>query len=202
MKEEKLDKLTVFGIGCLIFSIAGFVGWIYEFVFYYLNSGMQTFYYRGANFLPWINIYATGAFLIYFLTRKVKDNPLLVFVISVVSTGLLEFLSGYFIYQFTGGARFWDYNTEIWNFGNIGGFVCFRSVFCFGISGLLLMYVIVPLCVKIAKKCNRKVFLVLTITLASLILFDELYNLLFARMLGWRRANAVYKSLGFKYMEF
>ncbi len=43
----------------------------------------------------------------------------------MVITGLLEYFSGLVIYKLI-GARYWDYNTEIWNFGNIGGFVCFR----------------------------------------------------------------------------
>lgn len=199
MRSKKLDKITIFGIACLVFSISGFVGWIYEFIFYYLNSGMKTFYYRGANFFPWINIYATGSLLIFLLTRKLKNKPLLVFLISVISTGILEFLSGYFILEITGN-RYWDYNTEIWNFGNIGGFVCLRSVLCFGLSGLLLMYLVIPMCIKIAEKSDKKTFLIITITLASLILFDELYNLVFARILGFPRANAIYKKIGFKYM--
>ena len=197
--NKKLDKLTIFGVACLVFAIAGFFGWLYEFIFYYLNSGMKTFYYRGANFFPWINIYATGSLLIFVLTHKLKDKPWLVFLISVISTGILEFLSGYFILELTGD-RYWNYNTEIWNFGNIGGFVCLRSVLCFGVSGLFLMYLVIPKCVEIAKKSNKKVFLIITITLASLILFDELYNLIFARMLGLPRSNYFYRKLGFKYM--
>lgn len=66
-KEHNFDKLTMFGIICLIIVISGIFGWIYEFIFYYFNSGMKTFYFRGGNFLPWINIYAIGAYIyIYF----------------------------------------------------------------------------------------------------------------------------------------
>lgn len=201
MKNKELDIKQKIGVSCLVFVIAGFIGFLYEFIFYYFNSGMKTFYYRGANFFPWINIYATGAFLIYLLTRNLKNKPFMVFMVSVISTGILEFFSGYFIYEFT-GKRLWDYNTEILSYGNIGGFVCFRSVLCFGLSGLLLMYILIPLCEYIARKSNKKVFFIVTVTLASLVLFDELYNLVFARMLGWRRANAIYKKLGFKYMQF
>ena len=79
MKEEKLDKLTIFGIACLIFVIAGLFGFIYEFIFYFFNSGMKTFYYRGANFFPWINIYATGS--------EVSAGILLTIVASESSMG-------------------------------------------------------------------------------------------------------------------
>lgn len=202
MKEEKLDKLTIFGIACLIFVIAGLFGFIYEFIFYYLNSGMKTFYYRGANFIPWINIYATGSLMIYLLTRKLKDKPLLVFLISFLSCGILELISGYLVFEFTDGARYWDYNTEIWNFGNIGGFVCLRSAAFFGVSGLILMYILIPFAKYIARITPRKVFLIITITLAGLVLADELYNLIVARVFSLPRAHDVYQHFGFKYMKY
>ena len=201
--KNKLDKLTIFGIGCLVFVIAGLFGFIYEFIFYYLNSGMKTFYYRGGNFLPWINIYATGSFLIYLLTRKLKDKPILVFLVSAIACGVLELISGYMLYSVLNmEQRCWNYNVEIWNFGNIGGFVCLRSVLFFGLSGLLLMYLIIPLCTKLALKCNKKVFLTIVIVLASIVLFDELYNLVFAHLLSLPRASTIYKELGFKYIYF
>ena len=200
--EIKFDKLTMVGIFCLIIVISGIFGFAYEFIFYYFNSGMKEFYYRGGNFLPWINIYAYGALIIFFLTKKYKKQPIKIFLISVISTGILEFVSGYVMYTFFDGFRCWNYNTEILNFGNIGGFVCLRSVLFFGISSLLLMYVIVPFCYYLASKFNKKVFLILSITLFSIIFFDEIYNLLIARLLSLPRASDVYKSIGFKYMEF
>ncbi len=94
------------------------------------------------------------------------------------------------------------YNSEILNFGNIGGFVCLRSVLFFGLSNLLLIYAIIPLCFYLAKKMNKKVFLTISILLCSIILFDEFYNLIFARVLHLPRAYDVYSKLGFKYVKF
>ena len=196
----KLDKWQIIGIVCLIIVFSGVFGWIYEFIFYYFNSGMTQFYLQGGNFLPWINIYATGAIMIILLTYKLKKHPLLVFIIAVISTGLLEYFSGLAIYKLEDGLRYWNYNTEIWNFGNIGGFVCLRSVTFFGISGLFLVYIMIPFCIYLSKKMNKKIFLILSITLCSIILFDEFYNLIFARILNLPRASEVYKKLGFKYM--
>ena len=201
-KDMKFDKLTMIGIFALIIVIAGVFGWVYEFIFYYFNSGMKYFYYRGGNFLPWINIYATGSLAIYFFTYKLRKNPLKVFLLSTITCGIIEFLGGWLLYSFGDGFRCWDYNTEILNFGNISGFVCLRSVLFFGISSLLFIYVIVPMCYYLANKMNKKTFLIVSITLCSIILFDELYNLLFARILDLPRASDIYKKIGFKYMEF
>lgn len=197
----KLETWQKIGIICLIISISGTFGWIYEFIFYYFNSGMKTFYYRGANFLPWINIYASGSLMILYLTKNQKKKPLNIFLISFISTGILEYISGYGMLKFA-HMRCWDYNTEILNFGNIDGFVCLRSVTFFGLSALLLIYLITPVCIYLSQKINKKLFITISIIICSIIIFDELYNLIFARILNLPRAADIYKKLGFKFMNY
>ena len=189
-------------IFCLIIVITGIFGFIYEVIFYYFNSGMKMVYWRGGNFLPWINIYAIGSIMLYFLTYKHRKKPIKVFLLSFVACGILEYLAGLGMYVLADGFRCWDYNTEIWNFGNIHGFVCLRSVTFFGLSALLLIYFIVPLCFLLAKSMPRKLFLFMSIGICSIFIIDELYNLVFARLLDWPRASDIYKKIGFKYMEF
>ena len=200
--DYKFDKTTMVGIIFLIVVFAGLFGWVYEFFFYYLNSGLKTFYWRGGNFLPWINIYAYGALLIFFLTYKRRKKPLQVFLISSLVCGLLELVSGYILYGLLGLERCWSYNEEILNFGNIGGYVCLRSVLVFGLSALMLIYLVVPLIFMLAKKINKKTFMILSISLFSIFIFDELYNLIFARLLSLPRSTNIYKSLGMKYIHF
>ena len=141
-KTAKLLPYQQVGIILLTWVFAGFFGWVYEFIFYYFDGGTGEFYMQGGNLLPWINIYAVGAILIMMLVQllKLKKHPWLVFLVSVVATGLLEFVSGWLVYVIGNGTRYWDYNTEILNFGNIGGFVCLRSVLIFGVSALMLVY--------------------------------------------------------------
>lgn len=199
--DEKFEKWQIIGIMALIIVISGIFGWIYEFIFYYFNGGMKEFYWQGGNFLPWINIYAIGAVIIVLTTYKLRKNPFIVFILSIFSTGLLEYFSGYIIYKLFDGLRYWDYNTEILNFGNINGFICFRSVFFFGLSALILIYIILPFCIYLSKKMKKKNFLILSITLCSIILFDEFYNLIFAKLFNLPTAGKVYKSIGFHFMN-
>ena len=199
-KNHSFDKKTMLGIFCMIIVIGGVFGFLYEYLFYFFNGGMKEFYYRGGNILPWIHIYATGSVMIYILTYKYRKNPLKVFLISVISTGLLEYFSGLGIYIIGDGLRYWDYNTEILNFGNINGFVCLRSVMFFGLSALLLMYVIVPFCFHVANKSNKKVFLIVTISICSIFLADEFYNLIFTKLFNFPKATTIYKSIGIHYM--
>lgn len=198
LKIEKWQKLGIF---CLVMVFSGIFGWIYEFILYYFNGGCKEFYMQGGNFLPWINIYAFGAIIIMVLSHKAKKKPWLVFILSFISTGIFEYLSGYAIYKLT-GVRLWDYNVEIWNYGNIDGFICLRSVSFFAISGLFLVYFIVPFSIYLSTKMSKKTFLIISISLLSIILFDELYNLIFARVLNLSRASDIYKSIGVKYVTF
>ena len=198
MKDlTKKQKITLI---CLLIVISGIIGWVYEFFFYYANSGFKTFYFRGGNFLPWINIYMYGSFLILFLTRKVKKKPILVFLISMASTGILEYLSGYILYGVLGWTKCWDYNNEILNWGNIGGYVCLRSVLIFGLAGLALVYLIVPTLIKLVKKYPK--LYIVSIILASIFLLDEIYNLFLYKLLNLPNSIDIYKSIGFKYLFY
>ena len=171
-KNHSFDKKTMLGIFCMIIVIGGVFGFLYEYLFYFFNGGMKEFYYRGGNFLPWINIYATGSVMIYILTYKYRKSPLKVFLISVISTGLLEYFSGLGIYIIGDGLRYWDYNTEILNYGNIGGYICLRSVLFFGLSGVFLMSVVVPYITKLQNKKTEYI----TIFLGGLFCIDFIVN--------------------------
>ena len=201
-EKIKFDKLTIIAITCLIIVISGVFGFVYEFIFYFFNGGMKEFYYRGGNFFPWINIYAIGSILIILLTFKDRFKPIKVFLKSTIICGILEFIAGYIIYNYFGHFRCWDYNTEILNFGNIGGFICLRSVLFFGVSSLLLIYGILPMVIYLSRKINKKVFIIISVSLCALIMLDEVYNLVIARVINTPRASDVYKEIGFKYVEF
>ncbi len=200
--DYSFDKVTMLAILALIIVITGIFGFLYEYIFYYFNGGMKQFYWRGSNFLPWINIYATGSLLIYFFTYRYRAQPWKIFLISFFLCGILEYISGLGMYIIGSGMRCWDYNQEILNFGNIQGFVCLRSVTFFGLSSLLLIYGVIPFCYFLAKKLDKKTFLLMSFTLCSIILFDEFYNLIFARIFHLKRASKIYKELGVAYVRF
>ena len=202
MLDIKLNKKQLITFFSLFIIITGIFGWVYEVLFYYLNSGFETFYLRGRNFLPWINIYVYGGLLIFFLAYKYRKKPKLVLLISMISTGILEFLTGYILYGKLGWTKYWDYNKEILNFGNIGGYICLRSVIVFGICGILLVYVIIPLLLKIVNTKYIKVLFIISIILCSIFLIDEIYNLFIYKIFNLSNAIEIYKSLGFKYMIF
>ena len=135
-KEYELNDNKKILIYFAVAVISGVFGFIYETLFYRIDLGY--FVKRGTTFGPWIPIYAFGG------------------------CGILEFVTGYILYQYF-GIRLWDYNTEIWNFGNIGGYICLRSVMFFGFSGLLLIYVIMPILKNILSKLSNRTVSLITI---------------------------------------
>ena len=202
MFKEKLNIKQLITIISLLIIVSGIFGWVYEVLFYYLNSGFKTFYLRGRNFLPWINIYMYGSFLILLLAYRFRKKPIIVLLISAVSTGILEYLTGYILYGKLGWTKYWDYNQEILNFGNIDGYVCLRSILVFAICGLLLTYIIIPTLLKIVKSKHIKTIFIISIVICSIFLIDEVYNLCLYKVFNLPRAVDIYTKLGFKYQTF
>ena len=157
----------------LIMVVSAIFGFIYEEIFYYIDLGYLVK--RGSTFGPWIPIYAFGGLFITLLTNKYKDKPLVVFILSLVICGLLELVVGYLLLRI-GNIRLWDYNTEILNFGNIGGFICLRSVTFFGISGVFLVKIIIPLLEKIINKYYSLIFRIICYIISFLFIIDVVYN--------------------------
>lgn len=195
-----MKKKVAFFSGLAILS--GIFGFIYEVIFYYINGGFKSLYMRGICFGPWIDIYVIGGILIYLMCRKFKEKPWLVFLLSGAICGILEYLAGFMIYNLFDGKRAWDYNTEILNFGNIDGFICLRSVLFFALSGLILIYVIVPIINKLLSSKHSKTFENIFIILGIIFIIDEVYNLL-AKALPkcLHSASHYYEKLGIKYWK-
>ena len=199
-EELKLEKWQWAGIMMLMVVFAGFFGWVYEFVFYFFDGGTGEFYMQGGNFLPWINIYAIGAVLIVASCLRLRRWLWAVFLLSMVVTGVLEYVAGRLVYTIGNGTRYWDYNVEILNFGNIEGFVCLRSVLVFGVSALFLMYVVLPWFIVLSQRMSQRAFLTLAISLFAIVMVDEIYNLLASKVFGWPDAMEIYRAVGVKYL--
>lgn len=198
-KGFKLERYQKIGILFLVVVIAGFVGWAYEVLVGFVDLG--GFYMRGGNFLPWINIYALGALVVIPLTYKIRKYPWAVFLVSALATGLVELVGGWLVYTIGNGTRYWNYNQGLWAIGNINGFVCPLSVTFFGISSLILVYLIMPALIYLAKRMSKRAFLALSITLFTLVMLDEVTNLTLKNC-GLKTAIDFYRSLGLKYQSF
>lgn len=163
----------------MVFTTGGIFGFIYEILFYRIDLGH--FVKRGVTFGPWIPIYGFGAVLVVLTTSHLKSRPTAVFFISAFGCGALEFIAGFLLNHMM-NIRLWDYNIEIWNWGNIGGYICARSVLFFGFSALLLQYVIYPMLERLSERCTEKGLLFVAVIPGTLFVFDILASLICAAM--------------------
>lgn len=172
--DKSIKKENIVYLLMLLFVIGGITGFIYEELFYRIDLGY--FVKRGTTFGPWIPIYGFGSVFITMLCYRYKNKPWLVFLLAAIVTGVLEYGTGWFCDKVL-NQRYWDYNNEILNFGNINGYICFRSVFLFALAGLLLIYVIIPKVNKLMSKYNLKLLSVITFSMfvLDILLYKIIY---------------------------
>ncbi len=152
-----------------VIAISGIIGFIYEEIFYRID--LKKWVKRGSTYGPWIPIYGVGGLLLALIVYHFRAHWIVVFLLSVVITGAIEWFGGWLILKLT-GQRLWDYNTEIWNWGNIGGFVCLRSVIIFGIGGLALVYLVFPITIRVFETAHGTLWKNFMLVLFVLFILD------------------------------
>jgi len=108
------------------------------------------------------------------LLKRFRKNPALFFLLSVLVTGVLEYITGLAMWLIW-HQRWWDYTGL---YLNIGGFVCLRSVLSFGIGGLVLIYLIEPALARFAYKIPKQLLNGLCIGMAVIMVLDAVCSLL------------------------
>ena len=170
LKEETgWDTAQLINLLILIMVSSGVFGFVYELLFYKIDTGKWTK--RGSTFGPWIPIYVFGGAAYTFLVYPFKDKPLVVFLLCVIVSGIMEYATGWVLYE-AFRMRLWDYNVEKWNFGNIKGYICLRSVLFFGLSGLLLVYMMIPVLIFTMDLSDPRILTIICRLLAVAFIAD------------------------------
>jgi len=173
MGKELTEKQRAV-IGVFLLTVMGAViGWIYEMIFYRIDLGY--FIKRGHGFGPWLPIYAFGALGLVLITYKRKVHPAVLFIVSVIGSGIIEYVTGWVLYNLM-GVRLWDYNVEKWNWGNVDGYICARSVLIFGFFGAFFGAIIVPRFMRFLGKVKARPLVIFSIILAVVVGADVLYG--------------------------
>lgn len=170
-KETALFYFFLFLAGCL-------VGWIYEEIFYLVTEGILEK--RGFLYGPYLPVYGFGALLMQLLLKRFKGKPAVVFLLSAVITGVLEYITGVLMWA-VWHRRWWDYTGLFWN---IDGYVCLRSVLSFAVGGLILLYILEPLMRKAYQRLSRKALHIAGGGFAVLLFLDCIFSFLFRNPIG------------------
>ena len=156
-----------------IFFAGSFVGWIYEEIYFAL--AFKEVVKRGFLYGPYLPVYGFGAVIIMLLVGKFHKNPMIVFVGSMIITGILEYITGALMW-YIWHERWWDYSDL---YLNINGFVCLQSVIAFGIGSLLLMYIVKPVLEKYLHKIGRRNRNIVCVILSLTIILDFILTIIF-----------------------
>ncbi|MGI6010267.1 MAG: putative ABC transporter permease [Ruminococcus sp.] len=159
------------------FMLYSIIGWIYE-VFLEVAVYRWGFSNRGVLFGPYCIIYGTGALILIFAlgrlqkkriyVGKILVTPVLVFVGIVIITTVVELIGSY-IMEFATGGWLWDYRRFSFNFQ---GRIALNPSIRFGIGGMIFLYLLQPLFVRLTRKMPDKVFDAVTGIMAVLFVLD------------------------------
>lgn len=89
---------------------------------------------------PYCPIYGFGGLLICYLLIPFRENVFLIFVLSILISTILEYITGYMLEK-KYNRKWWDYSKRKFN---IHGRVCLGNAILFGIMGVITIYFIHP----------------------------------------------------------
>ena len=155
----------------LMFFIGSFIGWLWEFIYKYVEIGK--FVNRGVMHGPWLPIYGSGAVMILVALKKFRKNPVAEFFTAIVLCGIVEYFTAYILEVTHDGQKWWDYSGY---FLNIDGRVCAEGLMVFGIGGVAFVYFAAPMLDNLIRKISTKTAVILCIALTAVFAADFVYS--------------------------
>lgn len=162
------SQISLLFIYWIIYS---FIGWILETVYCSILSGK--FEERGFLNGPLVPIYGFGAMIILATLLPYAFNPVLVFLLGLILTSSLEYLTSY-IMEKAFKMRWWDYSEM---FMNINGRVCLLNSTMFGALSLILVEYIHPVIVDLVANISMEYLNYIAFTLFAVVIIDFIASL-------------------------
>lgn len=155
----------------LLFIIYSIAGWLMEVTCKSIEA--KRFINRGFLIGPYCPIYGWGAIIITILLHKYTNDWFVLFCMSIITCGILEYLTSYVMEKLF-HARWWDYSRRKYN---INGRICLETLIPFGIMGLAIMYITNPFIITILLKIPENILNIISIILAILFTIDGIISL-------------------------
>lgn len=155
----------------LLFMVYAVAGWIMEVICKSIEA--KKFIDRGFMIGPYCPIYGWGAIAITILLHRYTDDWIVLFLMSVITCGVLEYVTSYVMEKLF-HARWWDYSKRKYN---INGRICLETLIPFGILGLIIMYVTNPFILSQFAKVPEQTLNIIAIALFVIFSIDGLISL-------------------------
>lgn len=128
----------------LIFFVYSFAGWFMESFGGIINPQVKKFVNRGFMVGPYCPVYGIGVVLVSLLLKKYTNDIPVVFFLSILICGTLEYFTGYIMEKLF-NARWWDYSKRKFN---INGRVCLETLLPFGVAATFILCKINPFLIE------------------------------------------------------
>ena len=161
---------SVWSLVMIFFSLSVF-GWLFEVGMHLVSYG--EFVNRGALHGPWIPIYGTGAVLMLTILNRLRRNPALEFLATILLCGFLEYMTSFVMELASGGTKWWDYSGY---FLNLHGRICAEGLLVFGVGGLAIVYAIAPMIDTLTEKISGKILKPVCVIFITVFVMDAVYS--------------------------
>lgn len=159
----------------LTFIFFSFIGWIWEVIYFLVTE--RKFINRGFMIGPMCPIYGAGGLLIVLLLKKYMDDPVILFILTMLLCSVLEYYASYFIEKIF-KIRWWDYSDKKFN---INGRIYLLGALAFGTLGMVAIYFVFPAIMKFLGRFNPKVIYIVSTFLLIVFIVDLVQSIFIAR---------------------
>lgn len=149
-------------------SVSSVIFWMKIYIYFWALSVVGQFFEIAwwrthiDTMIPLAPPYGLGAvaviLFVWPLIRDHKINPSIVFVLSTLLTGFVEYICAVFVVAIYGVNRFWNYSDR---FMNINGYVCLESAVLFGLMATFFIYLFYPICENIFSRLPNRYVIVI-----------------------------------------
>ena len=152
--------------GCLTFFVYGFFGWCAEVAF--AACKQRKFVNRGFLNGPICPIYGVGVTMVVFCLNPLKDNLLMLYLVSIVLVTVLEGVTGFAMDKIFHN-KWWDYSEMPFN---IGGYVCLLFSLIWGVACVLIVDLLNPPIFRALEWLPKAAGITLIVVLGGALLAD------------------------------
>ena len=166
-----------------LFFIYAFIGWIIEIILTIVMD--HKLINRGFLIGPYLPIYGFGCVFLVLVLDKLKDNLLLLFIVTFITCSLIEYITSYVLEKIF-KLRWWDYKQYKFN---LNGRICLETMLPFSIGGVLAIKYITPYLLKIVNKLPLKLVIVFELILVIILIIDFLISALLIKKMNIDSTN-------------
>lgn len=155
-----------------LFFFSSLIGGLLETFYVYILY--NKFYIGGFLFGPMRPIYGLGCLLLYFLTRKNKENYILIFIKCFLILSIFEYFSSLLL-EIVFDKTWWNYSNYLFN---LDGRICLFISIVWGLLGIVYLNCLEPLLRKLFNKIKKETMVILLHGISFYFLIDLVLSLI------------------------